>query len=334
MNRRIVLQRRPVGWVDESCFRIEACAEPECGPEDVRLQALYLSTDPYLRGRMNAGPSYAPGFELDRPIVSRVVARVLDSRNARFRPGDLVWGFLDWAERCVVPRGEGLHRIDPALGRASHFLSVLGMPGLTAWIGAIEIGRAAPGDTVYVSSAAGAVGQLAGQFARRAGARVVGSAGSAAKVDFLRQRCGFDAAFDHRSVDLDEALAEHCPRGIDLYFDNVGGEIFETALSQMKMHGRIACCGVVSTYDTASQPAHGPRGVPFLFVVKRLTMRGFIVSDFFGRRDAALAQLRAWVEDGRLKVIEDVVEGFENLPDALIGLLHGKNRGKRMVKID
>ena len=213
------------------------------------LQALYLSTDPYLRGRMNAGPSYAPGFELGRPIVSRVVARVIASRHAGFREGDLVWGFLDWAERCVVPRGEGLHRIDPGLGRASQFLSVLGMPGLTAWVGAIEIGRPSPGDTVYVSSAAGAVGQLAGQFAKRAGARVVGSAGSAAKVDFLLQRCGFDAAFDHRSVDLDEALRTHCPRGIDLYFDNVGGSTLEAALRHANVGSRFAVCGMISAYN-------------------------------------------------------------------------------------
>jgi hypothetical protein len=330
MNRRIVLQRRPVGWVDESCFRIEACAEPECGPEDVRLQALYLSTDPYLRGRMNAGPSYAPGFELDRPIVSRVVARVLDSRNARFRPGDLVWGFLDWAERCVVPRGEGLHRIDPALGRASHFLSVLGMPGLTAWIGAIEIGRAAPGDTVYVSSAAGAVGQLAGQFARRAGARVVGSAGSAAKVDFLRQRCGFDAAFDHRSVDLDEALAEHCPRGIDLYFDNVGGRTLEAALRHANVAARFAVCGMISAYNATGD--EGIRGLQAV-LTQRIQMTGFIIYDHVHKLPSYQARVAPWLRSGELVFHEDIVQGFEQAPAALIGMMKGEAIGKRLVQV-
>ena len=330
MNRRIVLQRRPVGWVDESCFRIEACAEPECGPEDVRLQALYLSTDPYLRGRMSAGPSYAPGFELDRPIVSRVVARVLDSRNARFRPGDLVWGFLDWAERCVVPRGEGLHRIDPALGRASHFLSVLGMPGLTAWIGAIEIGRAAPGDTVYVSSAAGAVGQLAGQFARRAGARVVGSAGSAAKVDFLRQRCGFDAAFDHRSVDLDEALAEHCPRGIDLYFDNVGGRTLEAALRHANVAARFAVCGMISAYNATGD--EGIRGLQAV-LTQRIQMTGFIIYDHVHKLPFYQARVAPWLRSGELVFHEDIVQGFEQAPAALIGMMKGEAIGKRLVQV-
>lgn len=330
MNQRIVLSRRPVGWVDESCFRIEACAEPECGPEDVLLQALYLSTDPYLRGRMNAGPSYAPGFELGRPIVSRVVARVIASRHARFREGDLVWGFLDWAERCVVPRGEGLHRIEPGLGRASQFLSVLGMPGLTAWVGAIEIGRPAPGDTVYVSSAAGAVGQLAGQFARRAGARVVGSAGSAAKVDFLLQRCGFDAAFDHRSIDLDQALRMHCPSGIDLYFDNVGGNTLEAALRHANVGSRIAVCGMISAYNETAEA--GIRGLQAV-LTQRIQMTGFIIYDHVHKLSAYQARVAPWLHSGELVFHEDIVSGFENAPAALIGMMKGEAIGKRLVQV-
>jgi len=218
----------------------------------VLLQALYLSTDPYLRGRMNAGTSYAPGFELGQPIVSRVVARVLASGHTGFAEGDLVWGFLPWALRSVAPRGEGLQRIDPALGRPSHFISALGMPGLTAWIGAIEIGQPAPGDTVFVSSAAGTVGQLAGQFARRAGARVVGSAGSDDKVAYLVDRCGFDAAFNYQRTDLDEALRTHCPRGIDVYFDNVGGGTLEAALCHANVAARFPVCGMISTYNAVA----------------------------------------------------------------------------------
>jgi NADPH-dependent curcumin reductase CurA len=330
MNQCIVLSRRPVGWVDESCFCVEACAEPGCGPEDVLLQALYLSTDPYLRGRMNAGPSYAPGFELGRPIVSRVVARVIASRHARFREGDLVWGFLDWAERCVVPRGEGLHLIDPGLGRASHHLSVLGMPGLTAWIGAIEIGRAAPGDTVYVSSAAGAVGQLAGQFARRAGARVVGSAGGPAKVDFLLQRCGFDAAFDRRGADLDEALHTHCPRGIDLYFDNVGGSTLEAALRHANVGARIAVCGMISAYNETADA--GIRGLQAV-LTKRIQLTGFIIYDHVHKLGAYQARVAPWLRSGELVFHEDIVQGFENAPAALIGMMKGEAIGKRLVQV-
>ena len=330
MNRRIVLARRPVGWVDESCFRIEPCDEPALGAQDVLLQAIYLSTDPYLRGRMNEGPSYAPGFELGRPIVSRVVARVLDSRHAGFAPGDWVWGFLPWAERCGVPRGEGLHRIDLCLGRPSHFLSALGMPGLTAWIGAIDIGRAAPGDRVYVSSAAGTVGQLAGQFAKRAGARVVGSAGAAHKLDFLLQRCGFDAAFDHRGADLDAALREHCPNGIDLYFDNVGGSTLEAALRHANVGARFAVCGMISAYnDTADAGIRGLQAV----LTKRIQMTGFIIYDHVHQLAAYQARVAPWLRSGELVFHEDIVQGFANAPAALIGMMQGQAIGKRLVQV-
>jgi NADPH-dependent curcumin reductase CurA len=215
----------------------------------------------------------------------------------------------------------------------SHLLSVYGVTGLTAYFGLREVGRAALGETVVISAAAGAVGTFAGQIAKIMGCRTVGIAGGEEKCRWLTDELGYDAAVNYKAGPISESLKAACPDGIDVYFDNVGGEILETALSTMKLNGRIACCGVVSTYDTASQPPHGPRGVPFFLVVKRLTMRGFIVSDFFGLRDEALTQLRSWVEDGRLRIIEDIVEGFENLPEALIGLLHGENRGKRLVRM-
>lgn len=221
----------------------------------------------------------------------------------------------------------------PRLKPLSHLLSVYGISGLTAYFGLTEVGRASPGETVVISAAAGAVGSSAGQIARILGCRVVGIAGGDEKCRWLTEELGYDVAVNYKSGPVAERLKAACPDGIDVYFDNVGGEIFEAALSKMNLMGRIACCGVVSTYDSESQPAHGPRGVPFLLVVKRLTMRGFVVSDFFGGRDEALAKLRQWVEAGRLKVIEDIVEGFENLPTALIGLLRGENRGKRMVRI-
>ena len=330
MNTRIVLVKRPVGWVDESCFAVESCAEPDCGAQDVLLQSLYLSTDPYLRGRMNAGPSYAPGFELGEPIVSRVVARVLASAHPGFAAGDLVWGFLPWALRSVAPRGEGLLRIDPALGRPSHFISALGMPGLTAWVGAIDIGRPMPGDTVFVSSAAGAVGQLAGQFARRAGARVVGSAGSDDKVAYLVGRCGFDAAFNYRRADLDEALREHCPRGIDVYFDNVGGATLEAALRHANVAARFPVCGMISTYNVVDDA--GVRGLQAL-LTKRIAMTGFIVYDHVHELPAYQSRVAPWLRSGELAFHEDIVHGIDNAPAALIGMMRGQAIGKRLVQI-
>jgi NADPH-dependent curcumin reductase CurA len=259
------------------------------------------------------------------------VGEVVDSRHPEFTAGDLAFGDCGWQEYAAAP-GTSLMK-QPQVTPLSHLLSVYGVSGLTAYFGLTEVGQAKAGETVVISAAAGAVGTFAGQIARILGCRVVGIAGGDEKCRWLTDQLGYDAAVDYKSGPIGDRLKAACPGGIDVYFDNVGGDILETVLAQMKMHGRVACCGVVSTYDTASQPAHGPRGVPFLFVVKRLTMRGFIVSDFFGRRDEALAQLRSWVEVGHLKVIEDIVEGFDNLPDALIGLLHGRNRGKRMVRI-
>jgi NADPH-dependent curcumin reductase CurA len=247
-----------------------------------------------------------------------------------FAAGDLVWGFLDWAERCVVPQGAGLHRIDASLGRPSQFVSVLGMPGLTAWVGAIEIGKPAPGDTVYVSSAAGAVGQLAGQFAKRAGARVVGSAGGAAKVDYLLTRCGFDAAFDYRDTDLDAALREHCPRGIDLYFDNVGGSTLEAALRHANVAARVAVCGMISAYNATDDA--GIRGLQAV-LTKRITMTGFIIYDHVHKLPAYQARVAPWLRSGELVFHEDIVQGIEQAPAALIGMMKGQAIGKRLVQV-
>jgi hypothetical protein len=330
VNTRVLFVKRPVGWVDPSCFAVEPCDEPACGPGDVLVEAIWLSLDPYLRGRMNEGPSYAPGFALGRPMVSRVVARVLESRRAGFAAGDLVWGFLDWALRSVVPRGEGLHRIDPGWERPSLAISALGMPGLTAWVGAIGLGRPAPGDTVYVSSAAGAVGQLAGQFARRAGARVVGSAGGPDKVAFLLERCGFDAAFDYRSRDLDEALRETCPRGIDVYFDNVGGTTLEAALRHANVGARVPVCGMISAYNATADT--GIRGMQLL-LTKRIAMTGFIVYDHLHELPAYQARVEPWIRSGEIRFHEDVVHGIERAPAALVGMMKGEAIGKRLVQV-
>ena len=330
MNTRILLAKRPVGWVDESCFRIEDCAEPVCGPGDVLVQAVWLSLDPYLRGRMNEGPSYAPGFTIGAPIVSRVVGRVVASRHPRFAEGDFVWGFLDWALRTVVAHGEGLTRIDPALGRPSLAISALGMPGLTAWVGAIGLGKPSPGDTVYVSSAAGTVGQLAGQFAKRAGARVVGSAGGPDKVAYVVDRCGFDSAFDYKARDLDEALGELCPQGIDVYFDNVGGNTLEAALRHARVGARFPVCGMISAYNEV-----GDAGIKGLQAVltKRIAMTGFIVYDHLHELAAYQARVAPWLHTGEIHFHEEIVPGLERAPAALIGMMKGDGIGKTLVQV-
>jgi NADPH-dependent curcumin reductase CurA len=330
MNKRILLVKRPVGWVEPSCFHIEACPEPQCGEGDVVVESVYLSLDPYLRGRMNEGPSYAPGFALGAPMVSRVVGRVHASRHPRYQVGDWVWGFLPWALRSLAPRGEGLTPIDAALGRPSLAISALGMPGLTAWVGAIELGQPQPGDTVYISSAAGAVGQLAGQFARRAGARVVGSVGSDDKVRYLLERCGFDAAFNYRTQDMDAALKAHCPKGIDVYFDNVGGRTLEAALRHANVAARFPVCGMISAYNETSDS--GIRGMQLL-VSKRICMTGYIIYDHVHKLPGYLSRVAPWFRSGEVVFHEDIVQGLERAPEALIGMMKGEAIGKRLVQV-
>jgi NADPH-dependent curcumin reductase CurA len=279
---------------------------------------------------MNEGPSYAPGFALGQPVVSRVVGRIIASRHDGLREGDLVWGFLPWAERSLAPRGEGLHRIDPSLGPPSLAISALGMPGLTAWIGAIDLGRPRPGDTVFISSAAGTVGQLAGQFARRAGARVLGSAGSDEKVDFVLKRCGFDAAFNYKTTHLDEALRTHCPGGIDIYFDNVGGPTLEAALRHANVGARFPVCGMISAYNEVGDA--GIRGLQAL-VSKRICMTGFIIYDHVHQLPAYQARVAPWIRSGEVVFHEDIVPGIENAPAALIGMMQGQAIGKRLVQV-
>ncbi|HEY0437529.1 MAG TPA: NADP-dependent oxidoreductase, partial [Phenylobacterium sp.] len=220
----------------------------------------------------------------------------------------------------------------PAMEPVTHLMSVYGIAGLTAYFGLLECGRPKAGDTVVVSAAAGSVGSIVGQIARIKGCRVVGIAGGEEKGRWLVEELGFDAAVDYKAPDFKRRLREHCPEGIDVYFDNVGGDIFEACLFAMKNHGRIACCGALSQYDGAPPP-HGPRGIPGLIVTKRLTLRGFVVMDFDDQREKALADLQGWVASGQLKVQEDIVDGLENTPVALIGLLAGENRGKRMVRV-
>jgi hypothetical protein len=263
-------------------------------------------------------------------MAGAAVAEVVESKTPGFSGGDLVFADTGWQDYAVLPakRLIKLPRIEPI----THLLSVYGIAGLTAYFGLLRIASPCDGETVVVSAAAGSVGSLVGQIAKIKGCRVVGIAGGGEKCEWLVKDLGFDAAVDYKAGPVFKALKAAAPRGIDVYFDNVGGDIFEACLAQMTIGGRIACCGAISAYDGAA-PTTGPRGVPALIVVKRLTVKGFIVSDFFPERENAIAELASWVASGRLKVQEDVINGLENTPRALIGLLAGENRGKRMIKV-
>lgn len=328
-NRQIVLESLPQGKLSTDHFRLQTVARPE--PEDgqVLVRTRYISLDAANRAWMQ-GATYRSALQAGDVMAGGAVAEVVESRAEGLKPGDLVFADTGWQDYAAL-KAKGLSKL-PDLQPLTHLISVYGVAGLTAYFGLIECGRPQAGETVVVSAAAGSVGSIVGQIARLKGCRVVGIAGGAEKCAWLKDELGFDEAVDYKAGDVRRALRAACPQGIDVYFDNVGGDIFEAALFGMNNFGRIACCGAVSQYDGAAPP-HGPRGVPGLIVTKRLNVRGFIVSDFYDRTDIALAELKGWVESGALKVQEDVIEGLENTPAALVGLLAGENRGKRMVKV-
>jgi NADPH-dependent curcumin reductase CurA len=329
INRQIILAELPHGALTTAHFRLAEGPMPAPAEGQALVRALYVSLDAANRAWMQ-GATYRSALESGQVMAGGALAEVVESRAANLAPGDLVFADTGWQDYAVLPaaRLSPLPRTEPL----THLLSVYGVAGLTAYFGLLECGRPRPGETVVVSAAAGSVGSIVGQIAKIKGCRAVGVAGGAAKCALLTSELGFDAAVDYKAGDLRRALRAACPDGIDVYFDNVGGEVFEACLFNMATHGRIACCGAVSQYDGAAPP-HGPRGVPGLIVTKRLTLQGFIVSDFDDKRAAALAELKGWVESGRLKVFEDVIDGLEQLPAALVGLLAGQNVGKRMVRV-
>ena len=328
-NRQILVKELPEGPLEERHFELREGPIPTPGDGEVLTRTIYLSLDPANRAWMR-GATYRAPVEAGQVMAGFTVAEVVDSRDPGFRPGDLVECGSGWQEHAVHPV-KALSRLEPR-GPLSHHLSVLGGTGLTAYFGLLKIGRPRKGETVVVSAAAGATGSVAGQIARIQGCRTVGLAGSDEKCAWLTGELGFDAAINYKTGEVRQALKEHCPDGIDVYFDNTGGEILEAALSRMNLRGRVVCSGVVSQYDTAA-PAPGPRGVPGLVVTKRLRMEGFIVSDFFRQRAEATEQLAGWIADGQLVVREDILEGIEAAPRGLIGLLRGENIGKRMVRV-
>jgi len=329
INRQILLVEKPSGKLGPEHFRMIEGAVPEPKDGEALLRVRYISLDAANRAWMH-GATYRAAVEANSVMAGGSVAEVIASKAPGLDAGDIVFGDTGWQDYAAVA-AKHLSKL-PKIEPLTHLLSVYGVAGLTAYFGLLEIGRPKAGETVVVSAAAGSVGSIVGQIAKIKGCRVIGIAGGKDKCDWLTSELGFDAAVDYKDGAVFKALRAAAPDGIDVYFDNVGGDILEACLAQMKNYGRIACCGAVSQYDQAPS-AHGPRGVPGLIVVKRLMMQGFIVTDFMGRRDQAIAELQSWVAAGKLKVLEDVIDGLENTPRALIGLLAGDNRGKRMVRV-
>jgi len=328
-NRQIILAVTPQGKLREENFRMIESAAPSPKDGELLLRVRYISLDAANRAWMQ-GATYRSAVEAGNVMAGGAVAEVIETKAPDFAAGDLVFADTGWQDYAALPAKVCVKL--PKLEPITHLLSVYGVAGLTAYFGLLKLGDPKPDETVVVSAAAGSVGSLVGQIAKIKGARVVGIAGGAAKCDWITRDLGFDVAVDYKTGSLSKALRQATPKGIDIYFDNVGGDVFEACLFQMNNHGRIICCGSVSQYDGAPSP-HGPRGVPGLFVVKRLAVKGFIVSDYYRERGAAVAELQSWVASGKLKVQEDIMSGLEATPRALVGLLAGDNRGKRMVKV-
>lgn len=330
-NRQWILASRPEGKPTEEDFELVEGEVPEPDANEVLVRTRYLSVDPYMRGRMREGESYADAWEVGEVMSAGVVGEVEESNHDAFEAGDVVAGNLEWAEHSIA-LGSDLTPVDPDLAPVSTALGVLGMPGRTAYFGTLEVAEPRPGDTMVVSGAAGAVGSVVGQIARMAGARVVGIAGSDRKCDWLTDELGFDAAVNYKQEDVPEALSSACPGGIDAYFDNVGGEITDAVFANLNVDARVAVCGQISLYNAQELPT-GPRKLTTL-IEKRARVEGLLVSDFAPRFEAATERLGQWVSEGELRYEETTTEGLENAPKAFIGLFEGENVGKQLVKLD
>ena len=326
-NKRVLLASRPTGWVSEANFRIDEAPLPQPAQGEVLVRNLWLSLDPYMRGRMSDAKSYVKGVELGEVMVGQTVGEVLESKHPTLKVGEKVLAQLGWQ---LFGTTKEAMRVDERRAPLSCYLGVLGMPGMTAYFGLKEIGQPKAGETVVVSAASGAVGSVVGQLARVWGCRAVGIAGGAAKCDYVRKELGLDACIDYKAGNLAAALKEACPNGVDVYFDNVGGEIFDTLLARMNLHSRVVVCGLISDYN-ATQPysIRNWRAV----LVNRIRLQGMIVFDWKERYREALDALAGYFGQGRLKYRESVVEGLENAPRGLIALLKGENFGKQLVKL-
>jgi NADPH-dependent curcumin reductase len=334
VNRQIILVSRPYGEPSPENFKLGEAPIPAIAEGQMLLKAKYLSLDPYMRGRMSDAKSYVPPFAIGEPLGGQTVSEIVASKNPSFAVGDVVLGFGGWQE-YAVSNGSELRKLDPSLAPVSTALGVLGMPGMTAYAGLSNIGLPKQGETLAVAAAAGPVGSTVGQIGKIKGCRVVGIAGGKEKTSYLINELGFDAAVDHRSPNLKEELKAACPNGIDIYFENVGGAVFDAVLPLLNNFARVPVCGLIANYNITALP-EGPDRIPALMrmvLTKRLRIQGFIIFDYAQQTGDFLRDAGGWVREGKLKYKEDIVEGLENAPKAFIGLLKGANFGKLLVKV-
>ena len=327
-NRQVLLASRPQGWPTEDNFRFVETDLPSISDNQVLVRSHWLSLDPYMRGRMGEGRSYVKPVELGAVMCGEVIAEVIESKHPKFAAGDYVHGDLGW-QLYAVTDGTGVHKLDPRVPLTAQ-LSVVGMAGLTAYFGLLDIGQPKAGETVVVSAAAGAVGGIVGQLAKIKGARAVGIAGGADKCRFVVEELGFDACLDYKAGDLAGQLKAATPKGVDVYFDNVGGEILDTVLGRMNPFSRLPMCGLISQYNATE--AYGVKNVRSI-LVNRIRVQGFIVFDYAERYKPALVELAQWLAAGRIKYRETVAQGLDAAPQAFLGLLRGENVGKQLVKL-
>ncbi len=329
-TKQIVLASRPKGLPVLENFKSKDFELAEIKDNEVLLEAMYFSVDPYMRGRMNDAKSYAPPFEIEKPITGGVIAKVIKSKSINFKENDIVTGNLPWQQHCIAI-ATSLLKIDTSIAPASYYLGILGMPGLTAYFGLMHIGKPKAGETVVVSGAAGAVGLVVGQIAKLQGCRVVGIAGTVEKVKLLKEEFGFDEGINYKTcTDMKKAIADACPKAVDIYYDNVGGEISDAVISNINFNARIVLCGQIALYNSTEIPM-GPRLQPML-LTRSVLMQGFIIGNYQSQFGEGSKQLATWIKEGKLKYKETIVKGFDKLPAALLGLFEGDNIGKMIVE--
>ncbi len=329
-TKQIVLASRPKGIPVLENFTIKDFELAAIKDNEVLLEAMYFSVDPYMRGRMNDAKSYAPPFEVGKPITGGTVAKVIKSKATNFKENDIITGTLPWQQHCIATATD-LLKIDTNIAPASYYLGILGMPGLTAYFGLLHIGKPIAGETVVVSGAAGAVGLVVGQIAKMQGCRVVGIAGTDEKVKLLKEAFGFDEVINYKTcTDLKKAITDACPKAVDIYYDNVGGETSDAVIGNINFNARIVLCGQIALYNSTEIPT-GPRLQPML-LTRSVLMQGFIIGNYQSQFGEGSKQLATWVKEGKLKYKETIVKGFDKLPAALLGLFEGDNIGKMIVE--
>lgn len=329
-TQQIVLTSRPNGMPDKNNFRFEKITLPELQEDEVLIKGIYYSVDPYMRGRMNATKSYVPPYQINEVIIGGIIGEVLQSKSKEYKEGDIITGRLPWAKQSIVST-KSITKIDSQSAPISYYLGILGMPGLTAYFGLMDICKPKAGETIVISGAAGAVGITVGQIAKIQGCRVIGIAGGNSKIKILKDEFGFDEVINYKtSKNIKTAIAKVCPNGVDMYYDNVGGEISDAVIANINFHARIALCGQISLYNVKEIPT-GPRLQPIL-LTRSVLMQGFIVSNYQDHFPEGIKQLSQWIKENKLKYKETIINGFDKLPEALLALFTGGNTGKMIVK--